>query len=287
MIGSLSVKAICARWAGPLVMAVSLLCPQIANAQSDFPSRPVKIVVPYPAGGTTDLITRMYATELSEKLGQPFVVDNRPGGGTNVGAEAVARAAPDGHTLFVVQAASHGVNPSLFTKLNYDAVKDFSAAGQMARTAMFLIANPNVPFRTVQDLLKYARANPGKLNYASQGNGSPGHLAGALLTMRTGTNMVHVPYKGAAQALTDLVGGQVQFGFLSLDGVARGLLAEGKLKVLAVAASSRWPTDPQIPSMAEEGVPDFEVLSYFGLAAPARTPEAALDKLNRAMQEIT
>src|SRR6185369_11599616 len=178
MIGSLSVKAICARWAGPLVMAVSLLCPQIANAQSDFPSRPVKIVVPYPAGGTTDLITRMYATELSEKLGQPFVVDNRPGGGTNVGAEAVARAAPDGHTLFVVQAASHGVNPSLFTKLNYDAVKDFSAAGQMARTAMFLIANPNVPFRTVQDLLKYARANPGKLNYASQGNGSPGHLAG-------------------------------------------------------------------------------------------------------------
>lgn len=270
-----------------IVAATGALWLGLAGAQDDYPSRPVKIVVPYPAGGTTDVITRIYARALGERFGQPFVVENRPGGGTNVGAEAVARAAPDGYTLFVVQAASHGVNPSLFTKLNYDAVKDFAAGGQMARTAMFLVANPRAPFNTVRELVGYARAHPAALNYASQGNGSPGHLAGALLTMRTKTSMVHVPYKGAAQALTDLASGQVQFGFLSLDGVARGLVNEGKLKVLAVAASSRWPTEPEIPSMAEEGVPDFEVLSYFGLSAPAKTPSAALDRLNKAMQELT
>jgi tripartite-type tricarboxylate transporter receptor subunit TctC len=256
------------------------------HAQSDYPNRPVKIVVPYPAGGTTDAVSRLYAKELGDKLGQQFVVENRPGGGTNVGAEAVANAAPDGHTLFVVQAASHGVNPSLFKKLNYDPVKDFSAVGQMARTAMFLIANQKAPFNNMKELLAYAKDNPGKLNYASQGNGSPGHLGGALLTLRTGVQLVHIPYKGAAQALADIASGETQIGFLSYDGVAKGLVKAGRLKVLAVAASERWVNEPSIPSMAESGVLDFQVLSFFGLSAPAKTPEAVLEKLSKAMREI-
>jgi tripartite-type tricarboxylate transporter receptor subunit TctC len=259
----------------------------LAWGQSDYPARPVKIVVPYPPGGTTDVATRIYAKGLADMLGQQFIVENRSGGGTNIGAEMVARSAPDGYTLFVVQAASHGINPSLFGKLSYDPVKDFSAAGFMARTAMFLVINASLPVSSVRGLVDYARANPGKLNFASAGNGSPQHLAGVLLKQRTGIDIVHVPYKGSAPAIADLTGGQVQFAFLSLDGMVSNLVRDGKLKVLAVAASKRWPTEPQVSSMSESGIPDFEVLSFFGLSAPARTPEPILEKLNRAMVEIS
>ena len=265
---------------------IFFICVGSVHAQNDYPNRPVKIVVPYPAGGTTDAVTRLYAKELGDKLGQQFVVENRPGGGTNVGAEAVANSTPDGHTLFVVQAASHGVNPSLFKKLHYDPVKDFAAVGQMARTAMFLIANQKAPFNNMKELVAYAKDNPGKLNYASQGNGSPGHLGGALLTLRTGVNLVHIPYKGAGPALADIASGETQMGFLSYDGVAKGLVKAGRLKVLAVAASERWVNEPSIPSMAESGVFNFQVLSFFGLSAPAKTPDVVLDKLSRAMREI-
>jgi tripartite-type tricarboxylate transporter receptor subunit TctC len=270
-----------------LSIAVVLTWCTLAWAQAPYSGRPIKVVVPYPAGGTTDVVTRLYAKGLADALGQQFIVENRPGGGTNIGAEYVARSAPDGHTLFVVQVASHGINPSLFSKLSYDAVKDFAAVGFMARTAMFLIVNPSLPVNSVNELLNYARANPGKLNFASQGNGSPGHLAGALLKQRAGVDIVHVPYKGAAQAITDLSGGQVQFSFLSLDGTVASLVKEGKLKVLAVAAGKRWPTEPQIPSMSESGVSDFEALSFFGLAAPAGSPEPMLEKLNRLMVEMS
>ncbi len=270
-----------------LPIAIVLSWCSVVGAQAPYSGRPIKIVVPYPAGGTTDVVTRIYAKGLADALGQRFIVENRPGGGTNIGAEYVARSAPDGHTLFVVQAASHGVNPSLFSKLSYDAVKDFAPVAFMARTAMFLIVNPSLPVGNVKELLDYARANPGKVNFASQGNGSPGHLAGALLKQRTDVDIVHVPYKGAAQAITDLSGGQVQFSFLSLDGTVQSLAKEGKLKVLAVAAGKRWPTEPQIPSMAESGVPDFEVLSFFGLAAPAGSPDSMLEKLNRVMVEMS
>jgi tripartite-type tricarboxylate transporter receptor subunit TctC len=257
-----------------------------AHAQNDYPNRLVKIVVPYPAGGTTDIVTRLYAQELSIKLGQQFVVENRPGGGTNVGAEAVANSAPDGHTLFVVQSASHGVNPSLFKKLNYDPIKDFAAVGLMTRSVLFLIAHQKAPFNNMKEMLVYAKDNPGKLNYASQGNGSPGHLGGALLTLRTGVQLVHIPYKGAAQALADIASGEAQMGFLSYDGVAKGLVKNGRLKVLAVAAGERWVNEPSIPSMAESGVLDFQVRGFFGLSAPAKTPDAILEKLSQAMREI-
>lgn len=273
----------CIRWLAATTLAAGA---SLALAQSDYPRNPVKVLVPYPPGGPTDLVTRLFARELSARFNQQFIIENRPGGGTNIAAEAVARSPADGYTLFVVQGSSHGVNPSFYRNLTYDAVKDFASIGQMARTAMFLVANAGLPFASTSDLVNYAKENPGKLNYASQGNGSPGHLAGAMLSMKTGANVVHVPYKGAAPALADLVGGRVQFAFLSFDGPTKGLVKEGKLKVLAVAAANRWPTEPQIPSMIESGLADFEALSFFGLSAPAKTPEPILDRLNRAMLEI-
>ncbi len=270
-----------------LLFAMVLACGGVAWAQSDYPTRTIRIIVPYTPGGTNDVLTRFYAKGLTDLLGQQFIIDNRPGGGTNIAAEVGARSAPDGYTLFVVQAASHGINPSLYGKLAYDPVKDFSAAGFMARTAMFLVINPALPVSSVQELVNYARASPGKLILGSAGNGSPNHLAGALLMQRTGIDVVHVPYKGVAQALGDLVGGQVQFAFVSFDGLVSNLARDGKLKALAVAAATRWPTEPQIPTMNEAGMPNFEVLGFFGLSAPAKTPEPILEKLNRAMADIS
>lgn len=270
-----------------LLFALVLAWCGFAWGQADYPTRPVKIVLPYPAGGTTDIVTRIYAKELTSLLGQQFIVENRPGAGTNIGAEFVAKSAPDGYTLFVVQAASHGINPSLYSHLPFDPVKDFSSAGFMARTAMFLLVNATLPVTNVQGLLDYARANPGKLNYGSAGNGSPHHLAGALLQQRTGIEVVHVPYKGAPQLIGELLAGRVHFVFASLDGMVSNLVSEGKLKVLAVAAPKRWPTEPQVPSMSESGIRDFEVLSFFGLSAPAKTPQPILDKLNRTLVEIS
>ena len=257
-----------------------------ALAQDAYPSRPVKIIVPYAAGGTTDAVARLYAKELGDKLGQPFIIENKPGAQTNLGAETVAKATPDGYTLFVAQASSHGTNPSLFKDLNYDPIKDFEPIGQMARTAMFLIANQDAPFNSVKELVAYAKANPGALNYASFGAGSPGHLSSALLSIRAGINPTHIPYKGAAPAVADIVAGRIQFGFFSYDGMVKGFVKDKRIKVLAVAAADRWVTDPDIPSMAEEGFPNFQALSFFGLVAPAKTPTAVLDKLSAAMRDI-
>ncbi len=266
------------------VCAVVPLFGGLALAQSDYPSRPVRIVVPYPPGGNSDPPTRLFAHSLTEMFGQPFLIDNRPGGGSNIGAEFVARSAPDGYTLYVAQLASHGINSSLFGKLSYDPVKDFAFIGFMARTPMFLVVNPSLPVNSVQELVTYARNHPGKVGFASAGNGSPQHLAGVMFAQRTGIELLHVPYKGSAQAIFDLIAGQVQMMF---DARALVQAREGKLRVLAIADSKRWPSEPQIPSMAEAGVPDVEVLGYFGLAAPARTPEAILQKLNDAMVTIS
>jgi tripartite-type tricarboxylate transporter receptor subunit TctC len=253
------------------------------RAQDQYPGRLVKIVVPYPPGANTDIVTRLYAKSLSEMLGQPFIVDNKPGAGTNIGAESVARSPADGYTLFVAQLASHGINSSLFKNLTYDPVKDFASVGFMARSPMFLFVTPSLPVHSVRELIDYARANPGKLSFASAGNGSPQHLAGVLLAQRAKIDVVHVPYKGAAAALTDLISGQVQFMF---DSSAMNFVRQGRLRVLGVADTKRWPTEPEVPTLAESGLADVIVSGYFGLSAPARTPEATLQRLNEAMNAI-
>ncbi|MBL8385432.1 MAG: tripartite tricarboxylate transporter substrate binding protein [Burkholderiales bacterium] len=256
---------------------------ETAVAQDSYPSRPTRIVVPYTPGGNADLVARLYAKELGDALGQPFQIDNRPGGATNIGAEAVARSAPDGYTLFLLQGTSHGINPSLYPKLPYDPIKDFSAVGLIANTTFFLVVNANLPVTNVRELVAYARANPNKLSYGSPGNASPTHLAGEVLNRRAEMGLQHVPYKGDAPAIVDLMADRVLFMF---SATALSFVKQGKLKALAVADTKRWPLEPDIPSMREAGYPDFEFLSYFGLAVPAATPEAIQERLNQAMTAI-
>jgi len=254
-----------------------------ASAQGTYPNGPVKIVVPYTPGGNADLVTRLYAKELTETLGQPFLVENRPGGATNLGAEAVARSTPDGYTLFLLQGTSHGINPSLFPKLSYDPVKDFAPVGLIATSPFYLVVNVSLPVNNVRELIEYAKANPSMRNFASPGNASPTHLAGEVFNRRAAMGMQHIPYKGDAPAIVDLMAGRVLFMF---SASAMNFVKQGKLKALAVADSKRSTLEPQIPSMAEAGFPNFEFPSYFALGAPAATPDAVQERLNRAMVEI-
>ena len=263
---------------------LTALCCGLACAQSDYPNRAARIIYPYPPGSNGDTITRIFAKAFTDALGQQFMVENRPGGATNNGADLGARPAPDGYTLFVTQKASHGINSSLFAKLPYDPLKDFAQIGLMARTPNYLVTAPTLPVNSVRELVAYARANPGKLSFASVGNGSPHHLAGALFKSRANIDVVHVPYKGAAQATMALMAGEVHFMF---DSTAINAAKEGKLKVLAVADSKRLASEPQIPSMAEAGFADVEVWGYFGLAVAAKTPEAVLDKLSAVMLDLS
>jgi tripartite-type tricarboxylate transporter receptor subunit TctC len=271
-------------WQVALLTSLALLAATgVANAQDNYPSRAVRIVVPYTPGGNADLVTRLYAKELTDVLGQPVQVENRPGGATNIGAEAVARSAPDGYTLFLLQGTSHGINPSLYAKLPYDPIKDFSAVGLLANTTFYLVVNPALPVNNVRELVAHARANPNKLSFASPGNASPTHLAGEMLNRRAEMGLQHVPYKGDAPAIVDLIANRVLFLF---SATALNFVKQGKLKVLAVADTKRWPLEPDIPSMAEAGFPNFEILSYFGLGVPAKTPDAIQEKLNAAIVEI-
>ena len=236
----------------------------------------------YAPGGSTDILARIVAGGLAEALQQQVIVENRPGANGNIAAELVARAAPDGYTIFVTQKASHGANASLFSKLPYDPLRDFAQVGIMARTPNYLVVTPSLPVSSVRDLIAYARANPGKLSYASVGNGSPHHLAGALFKNRANIDIVHVPYKGAGPALLGLMAGEVHFMF---DSTAINAAKEGKVKVLAIADSKRLASEPNIPSMGEAGFPDVEVWGFFGLAVPAKTPEAVVEKLNGLLLE--
>jgi tripartite-type tricarboxylate transporter receptor subunit TctC len=255
-----------------------------ATAQGSYPARPVRIIVPFPPGGITDVAARLYARGLAEALGQQFVIENRPGGGTTLGAEIAARATPDGHTLFVASMASHVVNPTLFAKLSYDPERDFRAVGQMVRTSLFLIVTPSIPVKSVMDLVEYAKARPGKITYASAGIGSPQQLAAELFKTRFSLDIAHVAYKGAAPALLDVVSGQVPIIFDG--GTALPLAREGRVRVVATVDTQRWPYEPDIPSFAEMGVPDFRVNGFFGLVAPAKTPEAIVERINGFVARI-
>jgi len=258
------------------VVALALAAP-IAFSQEAYPNRPVKIVVPYPPGGATDVTARLFGQKMGELLGQQFVIDNKPGGGTNIAAAFVAHSAPDGYTLFVATFASHGVNKWLYRNLQYDPDKDFAAVGMMVRSPQFLVVNLSLPVNSVQDLINLAKTR--KLTYGSVGIGSPNHIAGELFRMETHINVVHVPYKGSAPANLGVLGGEVDFMF---DTTIMQYVHQGKLKALAVASPERWPTEPEIPTFAELGYPGIVVAPFFALVAPAGTPAPILDKLNEA-----
>lgn len=268
---------------GPLFRAIASIAigavAALATAQTSYPSKSIRIVVPFPAGGTTDILARAVAQRLTETMGQSVVVDNRAGAGGNIGADLVAKSAPDGYTLLMGTVGTHAINASLYAKMPYDHVRDFSPVILVAGVPNVLVINPTLPVNSVQELIAYGKANPGKLNFASSGNGTSIHLAAELFKTMTSVQMTHVPYKGSAPAVVDLVGGQVQLMFDNLPSALPQIKA-GRLKALAVTSAQRSAALPDVPTVAETGLAGFEASSWFGLLAPAGTPKDVIAKLN-------
>jgi tripartite-type tricarboxylate transporter receptor subunit TctC len=272
--------------------------PALAQAQAQaqpYPTKLIRFVVPYPPGGPLDAIARMLAEKMREGLGQQIIVDNRPGAGGNLGADMVAKAAPDGYTIVMGAVATHAINPTLFAKMPYDPVRDFAPVSLVASVPNVLVINPEIAARhgiaTLGDLVRYAKAHPGQLNYASGGNGSAGHLAGELFKSMAKVSMLHIPYAGAAPAQLGLLAGQTDLMFDNLASASQNIRA-GKLKALAVTTAKRADAVPELPTVAEAGkdygLAGFDINTWFGVLAPARTPAPVIEKLNaeirRALQ---
>lgn len=255
-----------------------------AEDVASYPSRAITVVVGFPPGGPTDIIARVVATRLAQAWGKPVVVENKPGGGSNIATEQVVRAAPDGYTL-LVETIANATNMSVYKKLNYDTQRDLAPIVQFMASPSVLVVGPKVPAKNLTELLALAKAQPGKLDYASTGVGGSPHLAGEMLKYRAGIDIVHIPYKGAAPALNDLLGGNVAIGFMTSLGLVQHLQS-GKLRAIAAASPQRIPELPDVPTMAEAGMPNFHVLSWNGLAAPAKTPRPIIDKLNTEVNRI-
>ncbi|HMH19549.1 MAG TPA: tripartite tricarboxylate transporter substrate binding protein [Burkholderiales bacterium] len=244
-----------------------------------YPSKPIRLIVPFAAGGGNDNVARLVGKRLSDGLGQQVVVDNRPGAGGVLGAELAAKAAPDGYTLFLGGVGSHAVNPNLHERLPYDPIRDFSPVALLASAPLILVVHPSVPVNSFAEFVAYARARPGQLNYASNGNGSSSQLAAVMFDSMAGVDMVHVPYKGLAPALADLLSGQVQLMFSSVVAILPHIKA-GKLRGLAVTGRRRLASMPDLPTIAESGLPGYEASSWYGILAPAGTPRDIVQRLN-------
>ncbi|MDM0051233.1 tripartite tricarboxylate transporter substrate binding protein [Variovorax sp. J22R115] len=254
-----------------------------AHAQT-FPTKPVTLVVPFPPGGPTDAMARTLAAEIKDHLGQPMIVENRAGAGGNIGADYVARAEADGHTLLFGTSGPLAINASLYRKINYDPVKSFTPVIQIGHLPNILVVNPAVPAKDVRELIAYAKAHPGKLSYASSGNGASSHLAGVLFNGIAGTDLQHIPYKGTGPALNDLLGGQVSMSFTDVL-TALPYVKAGKLRALGIATAQRSQALPDLPTLAEQGVTGYDVSVFFGIVAPAGTPPATVAKLNKAFAD--
>src|SRR6266850_4818516 len=252
--------------------------PAPAQAQDAYPSRPVRLILPFPPGGGTDILGRLVAERLAARLGQPVVTDNRGGAGGNVGAEAAARAAPDGYTLLFA-ATTLAISPSLYAKLNYDPFRDFAPISLVATVPNVMITHPSVPARTLQEFIALAKAKPGEMNFGSGGNGTSNHLGGELFNMVAGVKLVHIPYKGVNLAMNDAMAGNVQLVLIGITAAAPQIKA-GKLRALAVLAPQRSAALPDVPTAAEAGLPGFDVTTWYGLLAPGGTPRQVIARLN-------
>ncbi len=257
------------------------LMPFAVQAQA-FPAKALTIVVPFSAGGTTDILARVVGQYMAKDLGQPVIIDNRAGAGGNIGAQMVARAAPDGYTLLMGTVGTHAINQSLYKKMSFDPIKDFAPITRVALVPNLLVANPGQPFKNVKELIAYAKTNPGKVSFASSGSGTSIHLSGEMFSQLAGVEMQHVPYKGSAPALSDLLGGQTAIMFDNMPSVI-GHVKAGKLRPLAVTTPQRSPALPDVPTIAESGVPGYSATSWFGLLAPASTPAPVIAKLNASI----
>ena len=266
------------------LLSLALASPLAALADAAYPDKPIKFVVPYPPGGGTDVVARIVQQRLQAALGQSIVIDNKGGAGGSLGTDIVAKAAPDGYTVLFTL-SSHTINPAIFPKLPYDTIKDFEPVGLVASLPQLLAASMAVPVRSVADVVAQAKAAPDKFSFASVGNGSPGHLAGELMVLRTGAPMAHIPYRGGGPAVTDVIGGQVPLLWVSIPAAAAQVKA-GKLRALAVSTTKRSPAFPDVPTMQEAGVADFEVDSWYAMLVPAKTPRPIIDRLNKALNTV-
>ncbi|MBV9348010.1 MAG: tripartite tricarboxylate transporter substrate binding protein [Pseudolabrys sp.] len=265
-----------------VVASLALCALTVAVQAQSFPSKPITLIVPFPAGSTTDLVGRIMAQDLSKTIGQTVVIDNRGGAGGTVGTEAVARAAPDGYTILMGTIGTHSINPAVYPKINYDPVADFAPVIQYGTAPNVLVVNPDVPVKTLNELAQYLRERPGKVNYGSSGNGTSNHLSGAMFASRQKVSAVHIPYKGGAQAITDLLRGEISFMFYHYLPLLPHI-AEGKLRALAITSAGRIDALPNIPTMKEAGMDDFEVSAWFGVYAPAKTPPEIVKALHDAI----
>jgi tripartite-type tricarboxylate transporter receptor subunit TctC len=261
---------------GTLALCTTLALSGPAMA-ADYPTKPVKWIVPYPPAGTTDVLARIVAQWLTEKMGQPFVVENKPGASNNIGTEMVVNAPPDGYTMLLVNPAN-GINATLFKGLNFNVIRDIAPVAGLVRTPNVMEVTPSLPVKTVKEFIDYCKANPGKINMASSGSGTSVHLSGELFKSMTGCNMTHVPYRGAGPALIDLIGGQVDVIFDNLPSSV-GHIKSGKVRALAVTSEAREPSMPQLPTVAET-VPGYEATAWFGIGMPKGTPREVIDKVN-------
>ena len=267
--------------AGVVVAGIAATVPAAAQT---YPDKPIRFVVPYPPGGGTDVIARIVQERFQATLGKPILIENRGGAAGSLGTDVVAKSAPDGYTVLFTL-SSHTINPAIYAKLPFDTVRNFEPVGTVASLPQILVANNSLPANTVAELIALAKAKPGSLSFASVGNGSPGHLAGELFKLRTGTQMTHVPYRGGGPAVTDVMGGQVPLLWVSIPAAAQFVKA-GRLKALAVSTVKRSAAFPNVPTMQEAGVPDFEVDSWYAMFVPAKTPKPIIEKLNAALNTI-
>jgi tripartite-type tricarboxylate transporter receptor subunit TctC len=264
-----------------LLLSVASVWCWVASCPSAlaYPDKPVRLIVPFPAGGSADFLGRLVAQKLSESLAQQVIVDNRPGAGGNIGSEIVAKAAPDGYTLLLGSVSTHGINPSLYARMPYDAVKDFAPITQISEMPNILLVNPSLAVSSVKELVLLAKAKPGQLAFASGGNGTTQHLCGELFARLAGIDMIHVPYKGGAPAITDLLGGQVQVMFDNIV-IPLPYVRAARLRALAVTSAKRSAAMPELPTMAESGYPGYNITSWMGLFAPAGTSKDVVNRLN-------
>jgi tripartite-type tricarboxylate transporter receptor subunit TctC len=266
--------------AASIIFALLLVPGAICAATTQpYPEKPLRMISPYAAGGGSDTLARILGQKLYEAWGQPVVVDNRPGGGGILGAETVARAMPDGYTLLVTPSAVLTINPHLYSQLRYDTFKDFAPITMATNSPYFLVVHPKIPAENVKELIAYAKANPGKMNYSSSGSGSSTHLAGVLFNQMAGVEIVHIPYKGAAPAIVDLLAGNIQMRFSSVVPVLPHVKS-GRLRGIAISSSKRYGPLPEVPTITESGLPGYTVESFYAVVAPAGTPRAIIAKLN-------
>ena len=265
--------------------ALACGCAMAAASAQGYPTRPITIIVPFSAGGTTDILARIVGQGLTTELGQSVIVDNKPGAGGNIGASLAAKAQPDGYTLFMGTVGTHAINQALYKKMPFDPVKDFAPLTRVATVPNLLVAHPSQPFKTVKEVIAYAKAHPGDVTYGSPGSGSSPHVSGALFQSLTGAQITHVPYKGSAPAMSDLLGGQIAVMFDNMPSAIQHVRS-GKLRPIAVTTAKRSPELPDVPTIAEAGVPGYEATSWFGMFAPAATPKPVLDKLHAALVKV-